>query len=525
MNPAQQATAIALFKQGKGAQEIATFLGLNYDVVWAFLQFGALLEGFRQDLDVSGSTGSGTGIVGSAITLQTNGVLNPVQNLLNLIAGTNITLVPNLVGGVTINSTGGGGGGGTPGGTVGQVQFNNGGVFGGIASGATGQILVSNGLGLAPSFQSVTLPQTFAAVPSNWLNSYSSVTGLFTAAQPSVTDVNGAAPLASPAFTGVPTAPTAAPGTSTTQLATTAFVTSATGAFLPLAGGTMTGSILFSPDNTLNIGASGATRPANIFVAGNVIANVLQVGANDTGISRISAGVVSVGNGTAGSITGTIVVVTQTPNNNSTKAASTAYVDAAIATTTNASNLTSGTLAAARGGVAPGTTGGFFGGWVWPGAIGAGTGLSSASPTSSNNQVYVIQFTLPYAMVVNKIVCKITAGNGAGDLWGYGIYSSDGTTKLVDTGAISTASAGLVSTTITPATLPAGTYFFAQTSSGTTATSPFFAMDASNLVGMFNANRQRYGLAANVSAAGVLPASLGAISNTPRGTMLVWFEN
>ena len=37
----------------------------------------------------------------------------------------------------------------------------------------------------------------------------------------------GYAPLASPAFTGVPTAPTAAPGTNTTQLATTAFVNTA----------------------------------------------------------------------------------------------------------------------------------------------------------------------------------------------------------------------------------------------------------------------------------------------------------
>ena len=34
----------------------------------------------------------------------------------------------------------------------------------------------------------------------------------------------GTAPLASPALTGVPTAPTAAAGTNTTQLATTAFV-------------------------------------------------------------------------------------------------------------------------------------------------------------------------------------------------------------------------------------------------------------------------------------------------------------
>ena len=50
------------------------------------------------------------------------------------------------------------------------------------------------------------------------------------------------APLASPALTGVPTAPTAAAGTNTTQLATTAFVTSANTAQLanvaPLMDGT-----------------------------------------------------------------------------------------------------------------------------------------------------------------------------------------------------------------------------------------------------------------------------------------------
>lgn len=40
-------------------------------------------------------------------------------------------------------------------------------------------------------------------------------------------DLNGYAPKASPAFTGAPTAPTAADGTNTTQIATTAFVQSA----------------------------------------------------------------------------------------------------------------------------------------------------------------------------------------------------------------------------------------------------------------------------------------------------------
>ncbi|GAB3251162.1 hypothetical protein GCM10027456_25020 [Kineosporia babensis] len=46
-----------------------------------------------------------------------------------------------------------------------------------------------------------------------------------------------AAPLTSPDFAGSPTAPTAAPGTSSTQLATTAFVAAAVAAVSPGPGG------------------------------------------------------------------------------------------------------------------------------------------------------------------------------------------------------------------------------------------------------------------------------------------------
>lgn len=52
-----------------------------------------------------------------------------------------------------------------------------------------------------------------------------------------VSEVTGAAPLASPTFTGVPAAPTATTGTNTTQIATTAFVQQEIGA---LGGGTVT---------------------------------------------------------------------------------------------------------------------------------------------------------------------------------------------------------------------------------------------------------------------------------------------
>jgi hypothetical protein len=68
-----------------------------------------------------------------------------------------------------------------------------------------------------------------AAVPVGGVSSFNSRTGAvaFTAAD--ITTVNGAL-LASPTFTGVPSAPTAAPGTNSTQIATTAFVHAASGA-------------------------------------------------------------------------------------------------------------------------------------------------------------------------------------------------------------------------------------------------------------------------------------------------------
>jgi hypothetical protein len=65
-----------------------------------------------------------------------------------------------------------------------------------------------------------------AAIPSTGVTSFNTRTGAVVPATAdySVSQVTGAAPLASPALTGVPTAPTAALGTSTTQLATCQFV-------------------------------------------------------------------------------------------------------------------------------------------------------------------------------------------------------------------------------------------------------------------------------------------------------------
>jgi len=70
---------------------------------------------------VGGAGGSGGSGTGYGVTLQTNGVNNVVQTLLNLEEGNNITIVDNGNGTITINSTGGGGGGG--GGTVTSVAL------------------------------------------------------------------------------------------------------------------------------------------------------------------------------------------------------------------------------------------------------------------------------------------------------------------------------------------------------------------------------------------------------------------
>ena len=108
-----------------------------------------------------------------------------------------------LVGGAA--GIGGGGGGGTPGGTNHEVQINSSGSFGGLATGTAGQYLRSGGASSDPAFASIA---------------ESEVTNL-------ISDLALKAPLASPALTGTPTAPTAAGGTNTTQIATTAFVQAA----------------------------------------------------------------------------------------------------------------------------------------------------------------------------------------------------------------------------------------------------------------------------------------------------------
>jgi hypothetical protein len=145
----------------------------------------------------------------------------------------------------------------------------------------------------------------------------------------------GGAALASPAFTGTPTAPTPSLGTPNTQIATTAYVQAAIGAgagvlsfngragvitltaadvnaaggpYLPLAGGTLTGALILAADPTVALGA--ATRQyadTKLPLAGGTLTGPLTPAA--AGI----VGVTGASNAPAGAVGEVISVVISTP--------------------------------------------------------------------------------------------------------------------------------------------------------------------------------------------------------------------
>jgi len=134
------------------------------------------------------------------------------------------------------------------------------------------------------------------------------------------------APLASPTFTGTPAAPTASPGTNTTQLATTAFVTAALQAVYPV------GSIYTNATNATNPGTLLGFGTWTAFGAGRVMvgfngSDPLFDAAEETGGSKdaiavshthtgstASAGghshVIATTTGTQGTLTDTNTVIT-----------------------------------------------------------------------------------------------------------------------------------------------------------------------------------------------------------------------
>jgi hypothetical protein len=171
-----------------------------------------------------------------------------------------------------------------------------------------------------------------------------------------------AAPLASPAFTGIPTAPTAPPSTSTAQLATTAFVTAAItagmsgvvttfngragvvnliGNDVSAAGGALTVSPAFTglptaptaaPNTPTNQIATCAYVAAAVATGGGVLTFNGRAGA----VTLTAADVSAVGGALLASpaFTGLPTAATAGPGTNTTQLATCAFVMAAVAAAT-----------------------------------------------------------------------------------------------------------------------------------------------------------------------------------------------
>lgn len=136
----------------------------------------------------------------------------------------------------------GGGSGGSPGGTSGQIQYNNAGAFAGFtASGdvsinaSTGACVVNSASGVgfgSLAFQSGTFSGTSSGTNTGDQNLSGLVPKTTTVAghalssnvSLAVADVSGAAPLASPTFTGTAAAPTPLTADNSTKIATTGYV-------------------------------------------------------------------------------------------------------------------------------------------------------------------------------------------------------------------------------------------------------------------------------------------------------------
>jgi hypothetical protein len=159
----------------------------------------------------------------------------------------------------------------------------------------------------------------------------------------------GYAPLNSPAFSGSPTAPTAAPGVSTTQLATTAYVMAAIGAsgYAPLNSPALTG-VPTAP--TAVTGTSTTQIATTAFVAAAIAAGVAGVSTFNgrAGAVTLIANDLSAAGGAllaSPAFAGVPTAPTATPGTNTTQLATTAFVMAALPAASPAPPLMNGAAA------------------------------------------------------------------------------------------------------------------------------------------------------------------------------------
>jgi hypothetical protein len=148
-----------------------------------------------------------------------------------------------------------------------------------------------------------------------------------------ITDAGGA-PVQSPTLLGIPAAPTAAPGTKTTQIATTAFVTAAVVASTTGVStfNTRSGAVVLSTKDITD--ASGAPLASPAFT-GTPTAPTPTAGDNDTSIATtafVTSAIAGFAPKASPAFTGNPTAPTPTAGDNDTSIATTAFVTNALST-------------------------------------------------------------------------------------------------------------------------------------------------------------------------------------------------
>jgi Chaperone of endosialidase len=287
---------------------------------------------------------------------------------------------------------------------------------------------------------------------------------------------SGGALLTSPAFTGSPTAPTAAPGTSNTQLATTAFVAAAVGAGGVLSFNGRNGAVTLTLADVTGVGGAPITSPV---FTGSPEAPTPPPGDADTSIATTAfvaaaiAGTVTTFNGRSGAVTltaadvsaagaaplnspalyGTPTAPTAAVGTNTTQIATTAFVEAALAGGSGVTSFNGRggtvtlTLADVTGaGGAPITSPALIG---TPTAPTATAGNSSGQLATTAFVMNALGGTGPFLPLSGGTVSGALTVNGATTLGPSGtpsLFDATGRVQLGWTGAI-------------PATAPAGSLF------------------------------------------------------------------
>lgn len=281
-----------------------------------------------------------------------NGAADGTFKFKTLVAGSNVTVVPDTNGNLVIAATGGASGvtsvalalpsifsvtgspvtsTGTLTGTLVAQAANA--VFRGPVSGAPGiptfGPLVSADLPLATTSTAgaVIVGSGLTVTAGTVSAAVLSVSGRTGAITLTVSDVSGAAPLASPTFTGVPAAPTATAGTNTTQIATTAFVQAAVSAGSVLSFNTRTGAVTLSAADVTGVGGALLASPT---FTGVPAAPTAAAGTNTTQIATTAFVATSYAPLASPALTGTPTAPTATAGTNTTQLATTAFVTAAV---------------------------------------------------------------------------------------------------------------------------------------------------------------------------------------------------